>query len=234
MDTVYITGHKNPDTDSIISSMAYAALKNALGQRQYKAARLGQVSDETQIVLDRFGFEAPELITDVRTQVRDLDYDTPTMLSPGATISRAWQIMHDEKISSLPVANEDGTLYGMLSAGDVASYDMNSVYNPVVEEVPIYNLLSVLEGMILNSGGEMKDSISGEVTVALPCGRESLVIPSANSIVVCEIIKQAYELASTKALVWPLFYTGVFYLIFVGFLTIVLGKVEKKLSYFRS
>ena len=198
MDTVYITGHKNPDTDSIISAMAYAALKNALGQRQYKAARLGQVSDETQIVLDRFGFEAPELITDVRTQVRDLDYDTPTMLSPGATISRAWQIMHDEKISSLPVANEDGTLYGMLSAGDVASYDMNSVYNPVVEEVPIYNLLSVLEGMILNSGGEMKDSISGEVTVALPCGRESLVIPSPDSIVVCgdqpDIIRQGIEM----------------------------------------
>ena len=56
----------------------------------------------------------------------------------------------------------------------------------------------------------------------------------ANCIIVCEIIKQAKELAATKALVWPLFYTGVFYLIFVGFLTIVLGKVEKKLSYFRS
>ena len=56
----------------------------------------------------------------------------------------------------------------------------------------------------------------------------------ANCIVVCEIIKQAKELAATKALVWPLFYTGAFYLIFVGFLTIVLGRVEKKLSYFRS
>ena len=56
----------------------------------------------------------------------------------------------------------------------------------------------------------------------------------ANCIVVCEIIKQANELAATKAMVWPLFYTGVFYLIFVGFLTVVLGKVEKKLSYFRS
>ena len=56
----------------------------------------------------------------------------------------------------------------------------------------------------------------------------------ANCIVVCEIIKQAKELAATKAMVWPLFYTGVFYLIFVGFLTIVLGRVEKKLSYFRS
>ena len=56
----------------------------------------------------------------------------------------------------------------------------------------------------------------------------------ANCIVVCEIIKQANELAATKALVWPLFYTGAFYLVFVGFLTIVLGRVEKKLSYFRS
>ncbi len=54
MDKVYITGHRNPDTDSIISAMAYAALKNALGQRQYCAARLGQISDETQAVLDRF------------------------------------------------------------------------------------------------------------------------------------------------------------------------------------
>ena len=60
METIYITGHRNPDTDSIVSAMAYAALKNALGQRQYKAARLGQVSDETQIVLNRFGFE-PEV-----------------------------------------------------------------------------------------------------------------------------------------------------------------------------
>ena len=56
----------------------------------------------------------------------------------------------------------------------------------------------------------------------------------ANCIVVCEIIKQANELAATRALVWPLFYTGVFYLIFVGILTILLGKLEKKLSYFRS
>ena len=56
----------------------------------------------------------------------------------------------------------------------------------------------------------------------------------ANCIIVSEIIKQAKELAATKALVWPLFYTGVFYLVFVGVLTIVLGKIEKKLSYFRS
>ena len=56
----------------------------------------------------------------------------------------------------------------------------------------------------------------------------------ANCIMVCEIIKQAKELAATKALVWPLFYTGIFYLLFVGVLTVVLGKLEKKLDYFRS
>lgn len=56
----------------------------------------------------------------------------------------------------------------------------------------------------------------------------------ANCIMVCEIIKNAKELAATKAMIWPLFFTGVFYLVFVGILTVVLGKVEKKLSYFRS
>jgi len=142
MDKVYITGHRNPDTDSIVSAMAYAALKNALGQRQYCAARLGQISDETKAVLDKFGAQPPELINNVRTQVRDLDFDTPPTLSPAATISRAWQMMQADRISVLPVANEDGTLYGMLSAGDVASYDMLAVRNSTVKNVPVYNLLS--------------------------------------------------------------------------------------------
>lgn len=198
MDTIYITGHRNPDTDSIVSAMAYAALKNALGQREYQAARLGQVSDETQIVLDRFGFQAPQLITNVRTQVRDLNYDTPPTLSAAATISRGWQTMQQHRISVLPVANEDGTLYGMLSAGDVANYDMSSVRNPRVGEVPVYNLLSVLEGKVLNEGGELKDVVSGEVTVALPTGRENLMFSDPNSIVICgdqpEMIRRALEL----------------------------------------
>ena len=69
MDKVYITGHRNPDTDSIVSAMAYAALKNALGQRQYCAARLGQISDETKAVLDKFGAQPPEVINNVRTGI---------------------------------------------------------------------------------------------------------------------------------------------------------------------
>ena len=205
MDKVYITGHRNPDTDSIVSAMAYAALKNALGQRQYCAARLGQISDETKAVLDKFGAQPPEVINNVRTQVRDLAYDTPPTLSPGATISRAWQMMQADRISVLPVANEDGTLYGMLSAGDVASYDMLAVRNSAVKNVPVYNLLSVLEGKVLNEGGRIRDEISGEVTIALPAGRENLLFSSQDSIVVCgdqpDMIKRALELRVTCVIV---------------------------------
>ena len=198
MDTIYITGHRNPDTDSIVSAMAYAALKNALGDRRYQPARLGQLSDETQIVLDRFDCQPPRLISNVRTQVRDLDYDTPPTLSAAATISRAWQTMQGGKISVLPVANEDGTLYGTLSAGDIANYDMISVRNPQVEGIPVYNLLSVLEGKILNEGENVRDMISGEVTIALPTGRENLLFSNQNSIVVCgdqpDMIRRALDL----------------------------------------
>ena len=69
MDPIYVTGHKNPDTDSIVAAIAYASLRNALGDREYTAACLGLVSDETQLVLDHFGFEAPVLITNLYTQV---------------------------------------------------------------------------------------------------------------------------------------------------------------------
>ncbi len=198
MDTIYITGHRNPDTDSIVSAMAYAALRNALGDRQYQAARLGQISDETQIVLDRFGFQPPRLIENVRTQVRDLDYDTPPALSAAATISRGWQSMQGGKISILPVANEDGTLYGTLSAGDVANYDMTSIHNPRVDDVPVYNLISVLEGKLLNEGDGVRDMISGEVTIALPSSRESLLFSSPDSVVICgdqpDMVQRALDL----------------------------------------
>ena len=130
MDTIYITGHRNPDTDSIVSAMAYAALKNALGDRRYEAVRLGQVSDETQAVLDRFGMKAPRLINNVRTQVQDLKYDTPPVLGREVTVGRAWQTMQEEGFKVLPVGDEDGTLFGMASAGDVANNDVISIRDP--------------------------------------------------------------------------------------------------------
>lgn len=89
MDPIYVTGHRNPDTDSIVAAIAYTALRNACGEREYEAACLGQVSEETRIVLDRFGFQPPKRITDLYNQVRDLDFDTPPILSTGVTVGRA-------------------------------------------------------------------------------------------------------------------------------------------------
>ena len=198
MDTVYITGHRNPDTDSIVAAMAYAALKNALGDRQYQAARLGEISDETKVVLSCFGAKPPKLINNVRTQVMDLDYDTPPILSPAVTLSRAWEVMQKDKISVLPIANEDGTLYGMISAGDVANHDVASVKDAYLSEVPVYNLISVLEGRVLNENDRLKDNISGHIAIALPTGEENLLFNDEDYIVVCgdqpDMIRRALEL----------------------------------------
>ncbi len=186
MDPIYVTGHRNPDTDSIVAAMAYAALRNACGDREYEAACLGRVSDETQLVLDRFGFESPTRITDMYTQVRDLDFDTPPILSTAVTEGRAWRMLQEHKeISALPVAREDGTLFGMLSREDVASYNMALVTAGVLDEVPLFNVLSVLEGKILNEAGENTDSVAGEVVIALPKSRENLLFSSQDSIVFC-------------------------------------------------
>ena len=199
MDPIYVTGHRNPDTDSIVAAMAYAALRNACGNREYEAACLGHVSDETQIVLNRFGFQPPKRISNMFTQVQDLDFDTPPVLSAAVTEDRAWKLLQEQKnISALPVANEDGTLYGMLSREDVASYNMELVSSGFLEAVPLFNVLSVLEGKLLNEAGESTDTISGDVTIALPQNRENLLFSSKDSIVVCgqqpDMVRRALEL----------------------------------------
>jgi len=186
MDPIYVTGHRNPDTDSIVAAIAYAALRNACGDREYEAACLGQVSEETRIVLDRFGFRPPTRITDLYNQVRDLDFDTPPVLNTGVTIRRAWEEFQDHPaIAAVPVARENGTLYGILSRTDIASYNMSEISAGILEEVPLFNVLSVLEGRVLNEAGENIDTISGEVTIALPQSHENLLFQKRESIVLC-------------------------------------------------
>ena len=197
MNEIFVVGHRNPDTDSIVSAMAYAALRNALGDREYAAARLGQVSDETRRMLDRFHFDAPRFVKNVRTQVQDLDYDTPPALHASVTMDRAWHIMREQRISVIPVVNEDGSLYGTLSAGDIATYSMKTISEPHVDEVPLFNLLSVLEGRIV-SDGNMTDTLSGHVSIALPQSCENLLFSSPDTIVLCgsqpDIIRRALDI----------------------------------------
>ena len=199
MDPIYVTGHRNPDTDSIVAAMAYASLRNAVGDREYEAACLGHVSDETQMVLNRFGFQPPKRIHNMFTQVRDLEYDTPPALGAAVTVGRGWKILQEQKnIAAVPVTNEDGTLFGMLSRENVASYNMEMVSAAQLREVPLFNLLSVLDGRVLNEAGENVDVVSGEVTIALPQEQENLLFNSKNTIVICghqpDMIQRALEM----------------------------------------
>ncbi|MBO4637558.1 MAG: putative manganese-dependent inorganic diphosphatase [Clostridiales bacterium] len=185
MNNTYVVGHKNPDTDSVVSAMAYAALRNALGDREYKAVRLDHISDETKRMLKMFGFDSPERIRDVRTQVSDIDFDTPTTLDPSVTLARAWEVMHEEQTTAIPVVNPDGTLYGTLSSSDIATFTLNSINDPLVTDLPLFNLLGVIEGRILKDSAGMGDSVSGEIVIALPLAEGSLLFKGRDNIVLC-------------------------------------------------
>ena len=198
MEQIFVTGHRNPDTDSIVSAMSYAALRNALGERNCVAARLGPLNDETKRILERFGFEPPVLVRDMRIQVRDLGFDTPPALDGALTVSMGWDVLRsDAQITAIPVTNEDGSLFGMLTAGDVASYDISTIEDPVVRDIPLFNVLSVLEGRILNDAAALADSISGEVVVGVPKGSDRALFDREDCIAVCgdqpEVIRSALE-----------------------------------------
>lgn len=185
MNNIYVVGHKNPDTDAIVSAIAYANLRNASGYREYKAARLDHISDETRRMLNKFGIEAPLRLKDVRTQVSDIDFDTPTALAPSVTLDRAWQVMHENNITSIPVVNSDGSLYGTLTAGDIANYNLNTIEQPEVTDLPLFNLLGVIEGHIIKDPSDMSDTVSGNIVITLPVNDESLMFKGKNNIVIC-------------------------------------------------
>ena len=198
MEPIYVTGHRNPDTDSVVSAMAYTALRNALGDREYVAARLGHLSDETQAVLKHFEMDPPLYIKTMRTQVRELDFDRPTLLDSAVTVSLAWETLKmQHNVHGVPVTDEKGELYGMLSTGDIAEYDMRSIREPAVKDIPRFNLLGVLEGRVLNDAGSEVDLISGEVEIALPQAHRPEITWNPETILLCgqqpEMIRRAIE-----------------------------------------
>ncbi len=184
MNEIFVTGHRNPDTDSVAAAISYASLRNALGDRNYIPVHLDHINDETQRILDHFGIEAPARLRNVRTQICDLDYDTPPALNKTVSIDRAWTIIQEQGISNIPVINEDGTLFGMLSAGDITDYNMKAHENGYVENVPIFNLISVLEGRLISEARE-RDTLSGDIVIALPQNYEEIPFHSKESIVIC-------------------------------------------------
>lgn len=169
---IYVTGHKNPDTDSIVSAIAYAALKNALGERDVIAVRLGPITQETNMVLERFGYEPPMLITNVKTQLRDVVYDTPPIVGSGVTVRAAWDIMNEHDVQYICIADDDGTLAGTLSTRDIADHDMSSAFSGFTVDTNAFNLASALEGLLLGSGEEW-DVINGSIAIAVHASKHT-------------------------------------------------------------
>ena len=197
MSEIFVTGHRNPDTDSIVASISYAALRNALGDRDYVAARIGSINDETARMLERFGFEPPLRIHNMRTQVCDLDYDKPPALHSTVTMDLAWHTMRDGGISTLPIVDDEGRLFGLLSAGDIAGYGMQTITQSRIDALPVFNLLSVLEGQLVNENSFVVEAVSGEVRIAVPQSIDDPADGARDCILICgdqpELIARALE-----------------------------------------
>jgi manganese-dependent inorganic pyrophosphatase len=124
-DVIYVTGHKNPDSDSICAAYAYAEFKNKIGDTEAVACRLGNVNQETQFILDYFNAEAPKFLNTVKLKVEDLQFDKISPISADISLKTAWTIMRDKNIKTLPVADENEHLLGVLAVANLTSCYMD-------------------------------------------------------------------------------------------------------------
>lgn len=169
---ILILGHKNPDTDSICSAIAYANLKNEIvkkenGTENYVPMRAGQISNETKFVLERFEKDIPDYISDVGIQIRDVEIKKTEGINSDISLKQAWSIMRDTVVSTLPVTNEDNELVGVISVKDIATANMDIYDNKILSKAhtKVKNLLESLEGKLIV--GNSDDAITkGKIIVA--------------------------------------------------------------------
>ena len=163
---VYVVGHKNPDTDSICSAIAYARLKSKLTGEEYTPRRAGQLNEETQYVLERFGVKAPTLLSDLRVQVKDVDLRKVEGLNGSVSIKTAWARMKELNIKTLPVTR-DGRLEGLITIGDIATSYMD-VYDSAIlstARTQYRNIATTIGGRVV-IGNDHSYLLKGKVCVA--------------------------------------------------------------------
>ncbi len=142
-----VIGHRNPDTDSICSAVCYANLKRAVTGEEYIPARAGHVNGETRFVLDYFGMEEPVLVEDVRTQVRDIEIRKTKGVADNISLKRAWNIMQENNVVTIPAVREDGTLEGLITVGDITKTYMNIYDSSILSKANTQysNIIETLE-----------------------------------------------------------------------------------------
>ena len=150
---IYVTGHKNPDSDSICAAFAYSEFKNKTGNIPAIPVRLGNVNRETQYILDYFNVEAPQLLKTVKLKVEDLDFDRIDSISPNISLKNAWSIMKDKNIKTIPVADENKHLLGVLAVSNLTSAYMDIWDNNILAKsnTPFENVVNTLDAKIINN-----------------------------------------------------------------------------------
>ena len=122
---VVVIGHRNPDTDSICSAIAYAELKNKTSDLVCEARRAGKMNQETEFVLKKFGVTPPRMCTDVNPKIRDVDYRQIPGIPGSTSLRKAWETMRDQKIDTLAVTSEENELQGLITVKDIATANMD-------------------------------------------------------------------------------------------------------------
>ena len=126
-DKIFVIGHKNPDTDSICSAIAYADIKNRTSQKvKYVPKRAGQINEETEYVLNRFGMQPPGYLSNIGTQVKDMDIRVSPDADKSISLKNAWDLMMEKSIVSLPIKDKEGQLEGLITIGDIAKTYMDT------------------------------------------------------------------------------------------------------------
>ena len=146
-----VIGHKNPDTDSICSAICYAKLKSEITGREYIPGRAGHINEETQFVLGYFGVEAPELIENVKTQVRDIEIRETKGVDRNISLKKAWKLMQDATVVTLPAVNAGGALEGLITVGDITRSYMNVYDSSILSKARTQysNIIETLEGELI-------------------------------------------------------------------------------------
>lgn len=163
---VVVIGHRNPDTDSICSAIAYAELKNKTSSLVCEARRAGRMNQETEFVLKRFGVAPPRMCTDVNPKIRDVDYREMPGIPGSTSLRKAWEIMRDQKIDTLPVTSADNELEGIITVKDIATANMDVFDTGVLatSRTTYKNILETLGGTMV-VGNENAVCTTGHIKI---------------------------------------------------------------------
>ena len=148
---VVVIGHRNPDTDSICSAIAYAELKNKTSDLVCEPRRAGKMNQETEFVLKKFGVKPPRMCTDVNPKIRDVDYREMPGIPGSTSLRKAWEIMRDQQIDTLPVTSPDNELEGVITVKDIATANMDVFDTGILakSQTSFKNILETLDGTMV-------------------------------------------------------------------------------------